>query len=80
MEQILIRDLPAGTLDALQSLADRRGRTVEEQAREIVIEALELAPPTLVDLLASDEGADIDFEPGRLSLAAPRADDPTTSH
>ncbi len=34
------------------------------------MEALEREPLTLVDLLSTDEGADIDFEPGRLGLTA----------
>jgi len=36
----------------------------------ILAGALEHEPVTLVDLLASDEGADIDFEPERLGLTA----------
>lgn len=70
MEQILIRNLPAGTKAALKARAEQHRRSVEAEAREILTGALERKPLTLVDLLASDEGADIDFEPERLGLSA----------
>lgn len=70
MEQILIRNLPAGTKAALKARAEQNRRSVEAEAREILADALERAPVTLVDLLVSDEGADIDFEPERLGLSA----------
>lgn len=70
MEQILIRNLPAGTKAALRVRAEQHRRSVEAEAREILALALESAPATLVDLLSSDEGADIDFEPERLGLVA----------
>lgn len=70
MEQILIRNLPAGTKAALKSRAEQHRRSVEAEAREILAQALEDEPVTLVDLLRSDEGADIEFEPGRLELTA----------
>ncbi|MEJ7635591.1 Arc family DNA-binding protein [Aeromicrobium sp.] len=68
MEQILIRNLPAGTKAALKARAEQHRRSVEAEAREILADALEREPLTLVDLLASDEGADIDFEPERLGM------------
>lgn len=52
MEQILIRNLPAGT------------------TRDLLTRALAGEPVTIVDLLSTDEGADIEFEPERLSLTA----------
>ncbi|MEP9392923.1 Arc family DNA-binding protein [Gordonia sp. VNQ95] len=68
MEQILIRNLPAGTKAALRARAERHHRSVEAEAREILGEALEREPATLVDLLSVDEGADIEFEPERLGV------------
>ncbi len=70
MEQILIRNLPAGTKAALRARATEHGRSVEAEAREIVAEALREEPRTLVDVLSMEAGADIDFEPERLGLGA----------
>ncbi|KRF14131.1 antitoxin [Nocardioides sp. Soil797] len=70
MEQILIRNLPAGTKAALKARAEQHRRSVEAEARDILAGALEREPLTLVDLLATDEGAEIDFEPERLGLTA----------
>lgn len=74
MEQILIRNLPAGTKAALKARAKQHRRSAEAEARELLAEALQRDPLTLVDLLAGDEGADIDFEPDRLKLAARQPD------
>ena len=74
MEQILIRNLPAGTKAALRARAKGHRRSVEAEAREIVAEALRHEPVTLVDLLSMDIGADIDFEPERLGLTARSAE------
>lgn len=70
MEQILIRNLPPGTKAKLKARAGQHHRNAEAEARGILVEALEREPPTLVDLLSTDEGADIEFDPGRLGLAA----------
>ena len=70
VEQILIRNLPAGTKAALRARAKQRHRSVEAEARDLLTGALEGEPVTLVDLLGSDEGADIGFEPDRLGLTA----------
>jgi plasmid stability protein len=70
VEQILIRNLPAGTKAALKARAEHHRRSVEAEAREILADALEREPVTLVDLLGTDEGADIEFEPERLGLTA----------
>lgn len=70
IEQILIRNLPAGTKAALRARAEQHRRSVEAEAREILADALEREPVTLVDLLGTDEGADIEFEPERLGLTA----------
>jgi len=70
MEQILIRNLPAGTKAALKVRAEQHRRSVEAEAREILSDALEREPVTLVDLLGTDEGSDIEFEPERLGLTA----------
>lgn len=70
MEQILIRNLPAGTTAALRLRAERHGRSVEAEAREILANALKGEPATLVDLLSTHDGADIDCEPDRLTLTS----------
>lgn len=74
MEQILIRNLPVGTKAALRARADLHHRSVEAEARDVLTKALEQEPVTLVDLLSTDEGADIDFEPERLGLSARSAE------
>lgn len=74
MEQILIRNLPAGTKAALRARALRHSRSVEAEAREIFADALEREPVTMVELLGSDEGADVEFEPKRLGLRARTTD------
>ncbi len=74
MEQILIRNLPAGTKAALRARAKVRHRSVEAEVREMLTRALEDEPVTIVDLLGTDDGADIDFEPDRLGLTARSAD------
>lgn len=71
MEQILIRNLPAGTKAALKARADQHRRSAEAEARAILAAALRSEAATMVDLLSSDEGAEIDFEPERLGLTAP---------
>ncbi len=70
MEQILIRNLPTGTKAALRVGAKQRHRSVEAESRDALAKALEGEPVTIVDLLGTDEGADIDFEPERLGLTA----------
>ncbi|RIQ20838.1 FitA-like ribbon-helix-helix domain-containing protein [Jiangella rhizosphaerae] len=70
MEQILIRNLPAGTKAALRARAAQHHRSVEAEAREILAESLAREPVTIVDLLSMDEGAEIEFEPERLGLMA----------
>jgi plasmid stability protein len=74
MEQILIRNLPAGTKAALRVRAEHHQRSAEAEARAILTDALEHEPATLVDLLSTDEGADIEFEPERLGLTGRTAD------
>jgi plasmid stability protein len=54
----------------LKARAAQHRRSTEAEVRAILVEALEREPLTLVDLLGTDEGADIDFEPGRLGLTA----------
>lgn len=74
MEQILIRNLPVGTKAALRARAEHHRRSVEAEARSILAEALEREPLSMNDLLAADDGADIEFEPERLGLTARTAD------
>ncbi|WP_300345626.1 Arc family DNA-binding protein [Nesterenkonia sp.] len=74
MEQILVRNLPAGTKAALRARAEAHSRSVEAETREIIAEALTREPVTIVDLLSTDEGADIEFEPQRLGLTGRTAE------
>ena len=74
MEQILIRNLPAGTKAALRARAQQHHRSAEAEAREILAASLDAGPATIVDLLSTDEGADIEFEPQRLKLNARTAE------
>jgi len=69
-EQILIRNLPAGTKAALRVRAEQHRRSVEAEARAILSGALERPAVTMVDLLCSDEGSEIEFEPQRLNVTA----------
>lgn len=66
MEQILIRNPPTGARAALKARAERHRWSVESDAREILSDALRREPATLVDLLGTDGGAEVNFEPGRL--------------
>ncbi|MEE3128108.1 MAG: antitoxin [Actinomycetota bacterium] len=70
MEQILIRNLPVGTKAALRARAQQRHRSLEAEARDVLTRALAEEPLTMVDLLAAEDGADIEFEPERLGLSA----------
>jgi plasmid stability protein len=70
MEQILIRNLPAGTKAALRARAKQHHRSLEAEARDVLAKAVEGEPITIIDLLSTDEGADIEFEPERLGLTA----------
>ena len=74
MEQILIRNLPAGTKTTLRARAEQHHRSVEAEVREIIAEHLRREPATMVDLLSTDLGADIEFEPPRLGLSARSAE------
>ena len=74
MEQILIRNLPPGTKAALRARAEQHHRSVEAEAREILAEAVSRAPASIVDLVAMDEGAEIEFETDRLGLTARTAE------
>jgi plasmid stability protein len=74
MEQILIRNLPPGTKAALRLRANEHRRSLEAEAREVLAGALRATPATLVDLLSTDDGTDIEFEPGKLTLTARTAE------
>jgi plasmid stability protein len=74
MEQILIRNLPAGTKAVLTERAARHHRSMEAEARAIMEEALGGEPASIVDLLAMPESDDIEFEPERLGLTARTAE------
>lgn len=68
MEQILVRNLPDGTKAALRARANDHHRSVEAEVRVILTEALAREPSTIVDMLATDVGASIEFEPERLGV------------
>lgn len=70
MEQILIRNLPTGTKAALRSRAQRAHRSVEAEVREILARALERESVSLVDLISTDGGIEIEYEPHHLGLTA----------
>ncbi len=71
MEQILIRNLPAGTKAALRVRAERHQHSVEAEARAILTAGVSGEDVTIVDMLADDSpGSDFDFEPERLPLTA----------
>lgn len=70
MEQILIRNLPVGTRATLRARAKQHHRSVEAEARDLLTRGLVREPVTIVDLLGTDEGADIEFEPQRLGLTS----------
>lgn len=74
MEQILIRNLPAGTKAVLTERAARHHRSMEAEARAIMEQALISEPTSIVDYLAMPESEDIDFEPERLGLTARTAE------
>lgn len=67
MEEILIRNLPAGTKAALRARAKRHYRSIEAEARAALIHSLAHEALSIVDLVSTDEAADIEFEPDRLS-------------
>lgn len=70
MEQILIRNLPAGTKAALRARAEVHHRSLEAEVREILAEVVSCNPVTLVDMLNMRQGIEIEFEPERLGLTA----------
>jgi len=70
MEQILIRNLPPGTKAKLRARAGQHHRNAEAEVRAILVELLDREPLSLVDLLGTDDGDDIEFEPGRLGVTA----------
>ena len=74
MEQIVIRNLPPGTKARLKARAKRHRRSAEAEARAILADSLSQAPATLVDLLATDHGTDVDLETERLHATARTAD------
>ena len=69
MEQILIRNLPVGTKAALRARAQQRHRSLEAEARDVLTRALAEEPLTMVDLLAAEDGVDVEFAPARLGLS-----------
>jgi len=73
-EQLLVRGLPDGTKAGLRARAARNDRTVEAEARRLLVDALASDPPTIVDLLRDNAAGDVDFEPVRLGLRVRAAD------
>ena len=74
LEQILNRNLPAGTKAALRVRAKMHNQSVEAELREIIAAAIGERQSSLVNLLSVDEGFDIEFEPGRIGLPARTAE------
>ena len=74
MEQILIRNLPPGTKAALAALAKQHNRSVESEARAILLSAATKTPHTLPDIIKMTGDIEIDFEPERLGMRARSAD------
>lgn len=71
MEQILIRNLPAGTKAALRARAERHHQSAEAEARAILTAGVSGEEVTIVDLLADDSpDSDFDFEPEPFPLTA----------
>lgn len=70
MEQILIRNLPTGTKAALRARAEQHHRSLEAEARDVLARSLEMDPVTIIDVLSTDEGTAIEFDPQRLGLTA----------
>ncbi|WP_026530145.1 FitA-like ribbon-helix-helix domain-containing protein [Haematomicrobium sanguinis] len=74
MEQILIRNLPPGTKAALAALEKQHNRSVESEARAILLSAVTKTPRTLPAILKMTGDIEIDFEPERLGMQARSAD------
>lgn len=74
MEQLLINDLPIGTLDALKRRAQQHHRSVEAETHAIIAEVLSHESSRLLDFFSTDEGVDIVFSPERIGLAVPGAE------
>jgi len=68
-EQLLVRGLPDGTKAQLKLRALGNSRSIESQARQILVESLNSPAPSLVDILADPRAeADFAWEPTRLGL------------
>lgn len=65
---------PPGTKAALCARAKQRHRSVGAEAGDVLTRGLQGEPVTIVDLLSTDEGADLDFGPERLGLTARSAE------
>jgi plasmid stability protein len=74
VEQIVVRNLPPGTKAKLRARAERHHRSTEAEVRAILADSLAHSPVDLTDLITSDDGADIDFEPRRLGATVRDAD------
>ncbi|WP_124054870.1 FitA-like ribbon-helix-helix domain-containing protein [Arcanobacterium ihumii] len=72
-EQILIRDLPAGTKQALKARARQNRTSMENEARRILSSVLCAERPSIASLLAQEIPsceADFDFDPPRLGIGS----------
>ncbi|WP_455951301.1 FitA-like ribbon-helix-helix domain-containing protein [Arcanobacterium haemolyticum] len=68
MEQLLIRDLPTGTKQALKKLAAHKGTSMEAEARAILRSALNAKSRSICEALVQKEpdlSEDFIFDPGR---------------
>jgi len=70
MEQLLIRNLPNGTKNIIKQRSVLNNRSIEAEARDIIVSAIQRSAPSIVDLLAMPESAEIEFEPERLNITA----------
>jgi len=68
-EQLLVRGLPDGTKAQLKLRALGSSRSIESQARQILVDSLNVPAPSLVEMLADPRPeADFDWEPVPLGL------------
>ncbi|MFC5370074.1 FitA-like ribbon-helix-helix domain-containing protein [Arcanobacterium bovis] len=76
-EQLLIRDLPTGTKQALKTRARQNHTSMESEARKILSSVLCAERPSIASLLAQEitsSETDFDFDPPRLGIGSREVD------
>jgi antitoxin FitA len=69
-EQLLVRGLPDGTKAQLKLRALGNSRSIESQARQIIVDSLNAPALSLAEMLADPRAeADFHWQPDRLGLA-----------